>query len=46
MPFELEMTKDFDGKKIIISRDYRFFVMVDLVLSLENDWNHSDVLGL
>lgn len=38
--FGLAITKDIDKKKIIISRDCEFFVIVDLILSLENDWNH------
>lgn len=36
--------KDIDKKRIMIGRDYRFFVMVDSVSSLGNDWNRTDVL--
>lgn len=35
--FGFAIIKNIDKKNILISRNYRFFIMVDLVLSLEND---------
>lgn len=40
MPFRSTMTKNIDKKKIMISRNCRFFIIVDLVSSLGNDENY------
>lgn len=40
VPFESTMIKNIDEKKIIINRNYKFFVLVDLVLFLGNDENY------
>lgn len=40
MLFRLITTKNINKKKIIINRDYRFFMIFDLVLSLKNNWNY------
>ena len=43
-PFGSATTKDIAKKRIIIGRDCRFFVVVDSVSSLGNNWNRG-VLG-
>lgn len=40
-PFGLAKTKDIGEKRIMIGRNYRFFVDADLVSSPRNEWNRG-----
>ncbi len=44
-PFGSATTKDIGKKRIMIGRDCGFFVVVDSVSSLGNNWNRGGVLG-
>lgn len=44
-PFGLAKTKDIGEERIMIGRNYRFFVDADLVSSPRNEWNRGGVLS-
>lgn len=44
-PVRLVTTKNNGEKRIMIGRNYGFFVIADLVSFLRNDWNGGSILN-
>ena len=45
MPVFLIITKDISKKKIMIDRNYRFFIIANLILFVKNNLNCDGILS-